>query len=79
MIIIMINTNYNSNDNNDDNSFRSPSFAQLPHLTSPALACHEDHTCRHLMSHVATSVDYWKLRHFCDDPVCPDPVWKLPL
>ena len=22
-------------------------------------------------------VDYGKLRHFCDDPVCPDTVWKL--
>ena len=22
-------------------------------------------------------VDYEKLRHICDDPVCPDPVWKL--
>ena len=25
----------------------------------------------------ATNIDYGKLRHFCDDPVCPDPVWKL--
>ena len=22
-------------------------------------------------------VYYGELRHFCDDPVCPDPVWKL--
>ena len=21
-------------------------------------------------------VDQGELRHFCDDPVCPDPVWK---
>ena len=27
--------------------------------------------------HVAMSVDYGELRHFYDDPVCPDPVWKL--
>ena len=23
------------------------------------------------------SLDYGQLLHFCDDPVCPDPVWKL--
>ena len=28
-------------------------------------------------SKVAMKIDYGKLRHFCDDPVCPDPVWKL--
>ena len=22
-------------------------------------------------------VDYGTSRHFCDDPACPDPVWKL--
>ena len=22
-------------------------------------------------------VDYGELRHFCDDLICPDPVWKL--
>ena len=22
-------------------------------------------------------VEYGKLRHLCDDPVCPDPVWNL--
>ena len=22
-------------------------------------------------------VDHGELRHFCDDSVCPDPVWKL--
>ena len=32
--------------------------------------------CRTL-PHFAVKVDYGKLRHFCDDPVCPDPVWKL--
>ena len=45
----------------------------------------------HILSHVATclsyvatccphfpmKVHYGKLRRFCDDPVCPDPVWKL--
>ena len=40
----------------------------------------------HALPHFATSffclrfamqVDYGELRHFCDDPVCPDPVWKL--
>ena len=23
------------------------------------------------------NVGYGRLRHFCDEPVCPDPVWKL--
>ena len=23
------------------------------------------------------NIDYRKLWHFCDYPVCPDPVWKL--
>ena len=27
--------------------------------------------------HFAMKVDFGNLRHFCDDPVCPDPVWKL--
>ena len=27
--------------------------------------------------HLAMKVDYGESRHFCDDPVCPDPVWKL--
>ena len=31
----------------------------------------------HIWPHLAMTVDYGKLRHFCDDPVCPDPVWKL--
>ena len=47
------------------------------------------HTCRsltripYMLLHVAAfcqtamEVDRGKLRHFCDDPVCPDPVWKL--
>ena len=26
---------------------------------------------------VAMNKYYGKLRHFCDDPGCPDPVWKL--
>ena len=37
----------------------------------------------HLLSHVCTpfpmNADYGRSRHFCDDPVCPDPVWKLSL
>ena len=28
------------------------------------------------MLHVAMTIAYGKLRHLCDDPVCPDPVWK---
>ena len=28
-------------------------------------------------SHFPMKDDYGESRHFCDDPVCPDPVWKL--
>ena len=31
--------------------------------------CHTYHT-------FAMNIDYGKSRHFCDDPVCSDPVWK---
>ena len=34
-------------------------------------------TCCHILSHFLIYVDYGKLQHFCDDPVCPHPVWKL--
>ena len=34
-------------------------------------------TVCHLLYNFATNFDYGKWRHFCDDPVCPDPVWKL--
>ena len=27
--------------------------------------------------HFPVKVHYGELRHFCDDPVCADPVWKL--
>ena len=26
---------------------------------------------------IAMTFDHGKPPHFCDDPVCPDPVWKL--
>ena len=32
----------------------------------------------HMSPHLPTTVDYGESRHFCDDPVCPDPIWKLP-
>ena len=31
----------------------------------------------YILQHVSMKVDYGELRHFCDEPVCPDPVWKL--
>ena len=31
----------------------------------------------HISQNVPMNVDYGELRHFCDDPVCPDHVWKL--
>ena len=38
-------------------------------------------TCCHKLpgfaAHLPMKVDYGKLWHFCDDPVCPYPVWKL--
>ena len=34
-------------------------------------------TCFHMLPHFAMKVDYGKSRHLCDDPACPDPVWKL--
>ena len=27
--------------------------------------------------YIYMKVDSGELRHFCDDPACPDPVWKL--
>ena len=30
-----------------------------------------------MLPYVPVKVDYGKSRHLCDDPVCPDPVWKL--
>ena len=27
----------------------------------------------------AMKLDSGKSRHFCDDPICPDPIWKLPV
>lgn len=41
-------------------------------------------TCCHVLSyvvsfctHVPVKIHSGELRHLCDDPVCPDPVWKL--
>ena len=31
----------------------------------------------YLAPHFSRKVHYGELRHFCDDPVCPGPVWKL--
>ena len=46
--------------------------------------CHRYRTCCrththtiHVVQHNHGNSSYLKLRHFCDDPVCPDPVWKL--
>ena len=30
-----------------------------------------------LSLYIYMKVDYGESRHFCDDPVCPEPVWKL--
>ena len=50
-------------------------------FVSARTCCRKYHTCSHSLPRFATrfrmKVDYGKLRHFCDDPVCPDPVWKL--
>ena len=40
--------------------------------TLPQIWLHFAIVCN-VMSYIAT----WKLWYFCDDPVCPDPVWKL--
>ena len=42
-----------------------------------AIVCLSVHILPQMLPHVAMRVDCWKLWHFCDDPVCPDPVWKL--
>ena len=37
-------------------------------------------TCCHMLTHVTIfshEVDYGETGHFCDDRICPDPVWKL--
>jgi len=34
-------------------------------------------TCCRTLPHFPMEVDYGESRHFCDDPVCPDPVRKL--
>ena len=31
----------------------------------------------HILQHLMMTIDHGELRHFCDDPVCPDTVWKL--
>ena len=33
--------------------------------------------CCHILFTFFMKVHDGKLRRFCDDPVCPDPVWKL--
>ena len=34
------------------------------------------HILPYVLSRFSIEVDYGKSRHFCGDPVCPDPVWK---
>ena len=38
-------------------------------------------TCCHMLRtfcpHFPMNVHYRESRHFCEDPICPDPVWKL--
>ena len=33
--------------------------------------------CCHMLMYFPMNIDYLELRHFSDDPGCPDPVWKL--
>ena len=51
---------------------------------------HKSPTCCHVVcfkrtlvatfcSHFPVKARQGESRHFCDDPVCPDPVWKLPI
>lgn len=44
------------------------SVHRLPHLPIFATSCH--------IPHFLVTVHDRELRHFCDEPVCPDPVWK---
>ena len=39
--------------------------------------CHKCHTRCHKCHTFSHDIDYRRLRHFCDDPVCPDPILKL--
>ena len=39
-------------------------------------ACSYVATCCNRLPYFPMKVDEGKSRHFCDDPVCPDPVWK---
>ena len=41
----------------------------------PSQKSHKSPTCRHMWFYVRSRCQM--LRHLCDDPVCPDPVWKL--
>ena len=49
----------------------------LPYLFLVGTLCHRYNTFCHILPHIAMKVNYGKLRHFCDDPVCPAPIWKL--
>ena len=44
--------------------------------TVPAF-CHRYHARCHVLLDFPVKVDRGKPRRFCDDTVCPDPVWKL--
>ena len=40
-------------------------------------ACHKQHPCCHILLRFPMNIYHGKSRHLCDDPGCPDPVWKL--
>ena len=42
-----------------------------------AIYCHRLQYSGTICPHFTTKVHQGELRKFCDDPVCPDPVWKL--
>ena len=49
----------------------------LTYFTSSAYICHMLQYFVSVCLHFPMIVDYRELRHFCDDPICPDHVWKL--
>ena len=59
--------------------------SQIPHICATHTHTTHTHTTHTHTIHVSTNamhlamqIDNGKLqRHFCEDPVCPDPVWKL--
>ena len=43
------------------------------HFAVVCFKCAHVDTCCHILPHFLRKVDYGESRHFCDDPVCPDP------